>query len=111
MAKSPKPFEIERGTDFVYKAKFVEKIGPGQFAPIDVSARTFDAVLKNDMSDLTPIAAFVVVMTEAALGFVYLTLNDATTSALEEGNFRARLNQEHNGIKQTLWTRVVAVSS
>jgi hypothetical protein len=111
MPQSLKPFEIERGADFAYKARFRRKTAPQTYVDEDVSGRTFAAVLKRTLADTEVLADFEVVMTQAETGFVFLTLTDLVTAELPEGTWRAKFSQTDGDFTQPLWTRQAVVFS
>jgi hypothetical protein len=103
--KSFAPLQITKGTDFAYKAIFLD----GDKNPLDVSAYTHDATLKVEFNDATSILDFSVNESLASTGYVFLTLNDTQTDGLNTGRYRARFRRTLSGITVPIWSRQVVV--
>lgn len=70
--------------------------------PINITGRTYAAVMKETASQTLPTATFVCVVTDATAGEITISLGHATTSALVTGCYVWDLQQNASGVLTTI---------
>ena len=101
MAAGRRDITIVKGDDYAHVVTINERIA-GVVTPINITGRTFTAVLKLTASQVVPTATFVCVVTNGPAGEVTITMANAVTSTLVTGCYVWSLKQNTGGIITTI---------
>lgn len=94
--------EITIGEDYSHKVIIEEKIA-GVWTPVDITGRSYSAMLKKSKTQAVPDATFTFVLTDPTNGEFTLYLDSAATSLLDVGCYKWDVWQDAEGTANPLF--------
>lgn len=103
MAAGRRDIEITKGDDYIHVVALSTR-SPGTTAlvPVDITGRTYQAMLRKNPAQATPDATFTVAVTDAVNGELTISLPNVTTTALPAGCYKWDLQQNASGVINTI---------
>lgn len=97
MAAGKRDIEIIKGDDYLHVVTLETDTGP-----INITGRTYTAVLRKTAGQVVPDATFTVTVTDAPNGEITITLSSAITTTLNVGCYEWKLTQNASGVISTI---------
>ena len=97
MSAGKRDIEIVRGDDYAHVVNLETPSGP-----IDITGRTYTAMLRKNPMQAVPDATFLAVVSDGPNGEITITLGHLATAALKVGCYRWDLQQDTGGIITTI---------